>query len=163
MKVKQSAKLIEQKADQIERLISDIITTSISSLRDIEIHMGEFYLIEIGPFRDKLLLGDLDKLIVVIDNIIENAIKYGDGNKIKLTFAEEDYRQLVRLENSGIPVSPNELPHIFTSFWRGSNAGRKHGNGLGLYSCKQLMQKMDGEIFAETRELGMSFVLVIRY
>jgi signal transduction histidine kinase len=41
------------------------------------------------------------------------------------------------------------LPHIFDSFWRGSNAGKHKGSGLGLYICRQLMHKMSGDIFAE--------------
>ena len=43
----------------------------------------------------------------------------------------------------------DDFPHIFESFWRGSNAGNIGGNGLGLYICRQLMRKMNGEIFAK--------------
>ncbi|MEE6208441.1 MAG: sensor histidine kinase, partial [Alphaproteobacteria bacterium] len=43
----------------------------------------------------------------------------------------------------------NELPHIFDSFWRGSNTGSNSGSGLGLYICRTLMRKMNGDIFAE--------------
>ena len=46
-------------------------------------------------------------------------------------------------------MAENELSHIFESFWRGSNAENKKGSGLGLYICRQLMRRMDGEIFAE--------------
>ncbi|WP_083609758.1 MULTISPECIES: ATP-binding protein [Paenibacillus] len=48
-------------------------------------------------------------------------------------------------------------------FQRGSNAEGKKGNGLGLYICKQLLQKMDGDIYAEATSRGMRFVLVLRY
>lgn len=178
------AKLIEQKAEQIEKLIGDIITTSASSLSDFEIQNREFYLsewiekvtysnkekldllkikFEIEQVQDKLLLGDPERLVEVFDNIIENAIKYGDGNYIRVSFHEEDYRQLIRIENSGAPISQNELAHMFSSFWRGSNVGNKPGNGLGLYIGKQLLKKMKGDIFAETKANSVAIVLVVRF
>jgi len=183
-KRKACAKMIGQKAEQIELLINDIITTSVSSLQDIEIHNVEFYLgdwirgvvhnhkehldllkisLKIGAYEDKLLTGDPDKLLEVMDNIIGNAIKYGDGGPIEISFLEEDYRQLIRVENTGTPVSPGELPYIFTSFWRGSNAATKEGNGLGLYICKQQLLKMGGDVYAEATGQGMRFTIVVRY
>ncbi|KAI7248751.1 hypothetical protein KC345_g11823, partial [Hortaea werneckii] len=148
-KRKSAARLIGQKAEDIEQLIGDIITASVSSLQDIKIVPGEFYVrdmtrkvvnshkerlellkmeLKVGPYQDKLLQGDLDKLLEVFNNLIENAIKYGDGASISMTFREEDYRQLVIIENTGEPLSLSELPYIFTSFWRGSNAEGKPGN-----------------------------------
>lgn len=183
-KRRECARRIGQKAEQIEHLITDIITTSVSSLQEIEIRSGEFYIsdwlktvvhnhkerlallkieLEIGAYEDKLLLGDPDKLLEVMDNIIENAIKYGDRSRIGISFAEEDFRQLIRIENTGTPIMPSELPYIFTSFWRGSNTAGKPGNGLGLFICKQLLQKMGGDIYAEAGSQGMSFVLVLKY
>lgn len=178
------AKLIEKNAEQIESLIAEIITTSASSLNDFEIHNEAFYLsawmdqviernqekldllkiqFKIEPFPNKLLIGDEERLVEVVDNIIENAIKYGDGHSIHISFYEEDYRQLIRIENSGEPISPNELPHIFSSFWRGSNVKTKPGNGLGLFTSKQLLKKMGGDIFAETTDHHFAIVLVLKY
>lgn len=183
-KRKECAKLIEKKAEQIEKLIGDIINTSASSLSDFKIQTTEFYLsewvkkviysnkeklallkitFEIEPVRDKLLIGDPERLVEVVDNIIENAIKYGDGKTIRLSFYEEDYRQLIRIENSGTSISKNELPHMFSSFWRGSNVGNKPGNGLGLYIGKQLLEKMGGDIFAEIKDHAVAVVLVVRF
>lgn len=183
-KQKECARLIEQKAERIEALIGEIITASVSSLQNIEVKHEEFYLkdwlnrllpahkerlgllkinLEIGEGTDKLLLGDADKLLEVMDNLIENAIKYGDGGLIRISFQEEDMRQLIIVENTGTPLANNELSYMFTSFWRGSNSEGKKGNGLGLYICKQLMQKMGGDIYSEVTTRGMRFVLVVRY
>lgn len=117
---------------------------------------------DIEQVQDKLLIGDPERLVEVFDNIIENAIKYGDGHYIRVSFQEEDYRQLIRIENSGTPISQNELPHMFSSFWRGSNVGNKPGNGLGLYIAKQLLKKMEGDIFAETTDQVVAIVMVVR-
>lgn len=109
-----------------------------------------------------MLKGDIDKLTDVFDNLIQNAIKYGDGKKIGIAFVEEDNCQLIRVSNTGLPISKVNLHHMFESFWRGENATGKQGSGLGLYICKQLMRKMEGEIFAETLDDGMSFVVVLK-
>ena len=98
----------------------------------------------------------------MVQNIIENAIKYGDGHEIELVFSEEDDCKLLCVKNSGCTLSDAELPHIFESFWRGSNVGSNKGSGLGLYICRQLMLKMDGEVFAESKGDFMCVTIVFR-
>ena len=85
----------------------------------------------------------------MLQNIMENALKYGDGRRVELIFPEDDECVQIALRNSGCTLSRDDLPHIFESFWRGANAEIIRGSGLGLYICRQLMRKMNGEIFAE--------------
>lgn len=172
---------IEEKTAEIEHFVSEIVKTSSEDVLDIEVERGEFYMKElveqiahtyhdkcklkhldfqIGTYENKLLKGDMDRTIEVIENVIENAFKYGDGRKIEITFYEEDYCQLLRIHNMGDPVTEQEFNHIFDSFFRGGNAQGREGSGLGLYICRQIMQKMDGDIFAECCEDGMNFTLV---
>lgn len=96
-----------------------------------------------------MIQGDLDRCVEILQNIIENAVKYGDGRMINISFADEEDCKLISVKNSGCELPKNELPHIFDSFWRGSNAGSNHGSGLGLYICRELLRKMNGDIFAE--------------
>ena len=58
---------------------------------------------------------------------------------------------MIAVRNSGCTLPDTELPHVFDSFWRGSNTDKQNGSGLGLYICRQLMHKMNGEVFAEIR------------
>ena len=118
--------------------------------------------LEVGCYENRLLAGDIDRAMEVFENLFENAFKYGDGKKIVVTFYEEDYRQLIRVFNTGIPVSDNEFNHMFESFFRAGNSKGKQGHGLGLYICREIMRKMGGEIFAEKEENGMAFVLVMK-
>ena len=104
--------------------------------------------------------GDIDRSVEVIQNIMENAVKYGDGKKISLEFSEEDDCVLITVVNSGSSLSDTELPHIFDSFWRAANAANTSGSGLGLYICRQIMRKMNGEIFAEIHGDKMSVTAV---
>lgn len=175
------AESINEKANEIERFVSQIVQASREDFLNLEVIPTEFYLHELidkisyyyeeklsliktnfilESFSDCLLKGDLDRSIEVLQNIIENAIKYGDGHQINITFSEEEDCQLITIKNSGCTLSDTELPHIFDSFWRGSNVGSNAGSGLGLSICRQIMHKMNGEIFAEVRENLMCVTLV---
>ena len=163
------AQSIHAKADEIESYVTQIITASREDFLSLEVNIGEFYLstlveklrayyteklalikteFSVGEYSDCLLSGDFDRSVEVIQNMMENAIKYGDGKKISLVFDEEDGCPLVTVRNSGCSLPDTELPHMFDSFWRGSNANTEKGSGLGLYICRQLMNKMNGEVFA---------------
>ena len=177
------AQSIHAKADEIESYVSQIITASREDFLSLEVNIGEFYLstlveklrayyteklalikteFSVGEYADCLLSGDLDRSVEVIQNMMENAIKYGDGKKISLVFDEEDGCPLVTVRNSGCSLPDTELPHMFDSFWRGSNANTEKGSGLGLYICRQLMHKMNGEVFAEIHGTDMCVTAVFQ-
>ena len=164
------AENINAKADEIEGFVSEIIKASSEDFLSFELHMDEFYLSElmeevttyyeeklklihtefaVEAYGDCLLKGDKDRAVEVLQNLMENAIKYGDGKVITLSVAEEEDCKLISVTNTGCTLAETEIPHIFESFWRGSNAGSQKGSGLGLYICRQLMRKMGGEVFAE--------------
>lgn len=168
-----AVKGISTKADEIESYVSQIVTATTEDFLSIEVIKGEFYLHElidkiteyysdklelnkidffITDFSDCILKGDIDRSIEVLQNIIENAVKYGNGNYIRIDFSDEENCRLITVSNSGVTLPESEMSHIFESFWRGSNTGNINGSGLGLYICRQIMNKMDGEIFAEIRD-----------
>ena len=111
---------------------------------------------------DCLVKGDKERVIEVLQNIMENAIKYGDGRQITIAFSEEEDCRLVSVVNTGSSIPESELVHVFDSFYRGSNADHVRGSGLGLYICRSLMHRMDGEVFAEQSEDGFLVTVVIR-
>jgi signal transduction histidine kinase len=170
------AESIHAKANEIEHYVTQIVTASREDFLTFDVTMGEFYLSELVEkiriyYTEKLSLiktdfsleeypnflvrGDLDRSIEVIQNIMENAIKYGDGQKISIHFSEEEGCLLFTVRNSGCSLPDTDLPHMFDSFWRGANAETQKGSGLGLYICRQLMRKMNGEAFAEIQNGDM--------
>ncbi len=174
---------INAKADEIEHYVSCLIKASREDFLNLEVQNGEFYLSElvqkisayyteklalvsidfaVESYGDCLLRGDLDRGVEVLQNIMENAIKYGDGHRIDIRFAQEERCQLITVRNSGCTLPETELVHIFDSFWHGSNTDGTSGSGLGLYICRQLMNKMDGEIFAEIEDDFMQMTVVFR-
>ena len=175
-KKKEVAVGITEKCEDIRGYVDGIVKTSSEDFLNLEVNNGEFYLsalidkikafytdklsllkidFAVDAFSDHILSGDLERSIEVLQNIIENAVKYGDGKRIRIAFSREDDCQLIHIRNSGCTLSKNELPHIFDSFWRGSNTGSNSGSGLGLYICRTLMRKMNGDIFAEIQDEEM--------
>lgn len=164
------AENINEKADEIEGYVSQIVTALREDFLSLEVNMGEFYLSEliekitghykeklaliktdfaIGEYKNCLLSGDLGRSVEVLQNVMENSLKYGDGKRVELIFPEDDECVQIEIRNSGCTLGQDDLPHIFESFWRGANAKNIQGNGLGLYICRQLMRRMNGEIFAK--------------
>jgi signal transduction histidine kinase len=117
---------------------------------------------EIGEYDNALLSADKDRLVESLQNLMENAIKYGDGRKISISFSEEEDCKLITVENTGCTLEEGEINNIFDSFYRGSNTTNIQGNGLGLYIVKQLMTKMDGDVFAEKEEDIFKVTVVVR-
>lgn len=181
-KQREIAGRINKKADDIEAFVSQVISACNEDFLNFTVQKGEFYLsqaieqilkyyteklellktdFKVSDYRDCILKGDLDRIVEVLQNIMENAIKYGDGHSVVITFSSEEDYQLITVSNSGCTLGDTELVHIFESFWRGSNALKCRGSGLGLYICRQLMNKMGGEVFAECQEGQMKVTVVI--
>lgn len=172
---------IERLSGEMEDFVKEIVKSSGEEIVPIEVENTEFYLkdfismiksyyepkcklmmtdLTIGTYENKLISGDRDKAFEVVENVMENALKYGDGKTVDITFTKEEDCQLIQIKNTGTPVKTEEIPHLFDSFYRGSNVGTQEGNGLGLYISRVLMRKMNGEIFAQAQVDGMLFVLV---
>ncbi|MCM1498235.1 MAG: ATP-binding protein [Clostridium sp.] len=169
---KEIAENISDKADEIEGYISEIVKASNEDFLHFEVNNGEVYIAEVleavreyyedkmalnqiefavGDYQNCLVYGDKERLIEVLQNIIENAIKYGDGKKVWLEIEREEEEYKILVYNTGCLLPDREVCHIFDSFFRGSNVGNKPGSGLGLYICRQLMHLMEGEVTAALR------------
>ena len=167
------AENINEKADEIECYVSQITMASREDFLSPEVEIDEFYLSDliekitgyyseklaliktvfnVGKYKNCLLLGDLSRSVEVLQNMMENALKYGDGRNVELVFPESDECVQIAVRNGGCTLRKDDLPHIFESFWRGANAENIRGIGLGLYICRQLMRKMNGDIFAEIND-----------
>lgn len=174
---------IARNVKEIKGYVNEIVTASREDFLNLEVHMGEYYLSEVikateSYYKDKLSVihtefqvdefseclvkGDQDRMAEVLQNVMENAIKYGDGKRIRISFGEEEDCKLIQIENSGCSLKKEELPNLFDSFYRGSNSTGRKGSGLGLYICKTLMRKMDGEIFAGMKEDLFCATIVVR-
>lgn len=109
------------------------------------------------------ILGDRNRLSQVLKNLIVNAIKFTDHGSITIGAEEKDGHILIWVEDTGIGISKNELNKIFTKFYQAYTGDdrKNEGVGLGLFICKEIVQKHRGEIWAES-ELGKGSKFVIK-
>jgi signal transduction histidine kinase len=102
--------------------------------------------------------GDRLELRRVLTNIIGNAIKFTDRGQVKVLLSSEGKSALIRVEDSGIGISPQEQQIIFQRFHQGNH--RRAGKGLGLYLCQQIVHAHQGEISVESEvEKGSIFTI----
>lgn len=99
--------------------------------------------------------GDPNLLKIVITNLLNNAIKYGrEGTAIKIDLADEGNSYKLSVFNEGVGVSREDMAKLFNKFSRLKQKGTEgvKGTGLGLYMCKKVLEKHNGEIWAESEQ-----------
>lgn len=100
---------------------------------------------------------DVEKIRVVLQNLIENAIKYSEkGDKVFATITKEDGNVIISVRDSGIGIPKEEQENIFGKFFRAQNAQKKEsvGSGLGLYTTKRIIERHEGKIWFESTPNG---------
>ncbi|NPV09951.1 MAG: PAS domain S-box protein [Anaerolineae bacterium] len=99
-----------------------------------------------------VLTGDSQRLGQVLSNLIGNAIKFSpNGASIKLRCWGTGDEVHIEVSDRGIGIAPEDMPHIFERFYRGTNAGRASGTGLGLYIAREIVEAHGGCIEVESR------------
>lgn len=87
-----------------------------------------------------------------IVNLMSNALKYGSGKKAPIIHLYTKGKKLgIRIKDFGLGILENELPYIFTPFYRGSNASGKEGTGFGLVAVKNFIELHEGEIEIQSK------------
>ena len=96
------------------------------------------------------------------DNVIRNAMNYSpEGSSIRVEMRQDAKNWLIDITDNGPGVAENQLPHIFTAFYRADSSGSKPGTGLGLALAKHIVEQHGGRISAENiapNGLRMRFV-----
>jgi len=110
---------------------------------------------------------DTDKMTQVIDNILNNAIKYSpDGGKITVTMKTTDDQMILSISDQGLGIPKQDLPRIFDRFYRVERARSRAqgGTGLGLAIAKEIIKQHKGFIWAKSEYgMGSTFTIVLPY
>jgi PAS domain S-box-containing protein len=162
---------VNSDADRVTRLISELLDVSrieagrlelrrqvveLSTLveRDIaaRVAAGErperFDVVVDGELPEMWL--DPDKMAQVVGNLIENALRHGDGT-VTISVASEEDGARVMVSDEGEGIAPEAISRVFTKFWRGGGRG---GTGLGLYITKGIVDAHGGTIEAGKADSG---------
>ena len=93
---------------------------------------------------------DRGRLIQVISNLLDNAIKFTRDGTISIITEEKDTQVIVSVKDTGTGIDPEILPRLFSKFVTKSERG---GTGLGLFICKNIVESHDGKIWIENNDI----------
>jgi PAS domain S-box-containing protein len=126
-------------------------------------HAPPSVMLEVDASNDlSPVAADADKVRQVVVNLVENAIKYSpDGGKVEVGVEEQDGFVRFHVRDQGLGVAPEDQERIFEKFYRADPQMVRGvgGTGLGLYICKELIDRMGGRIWVEPNgDQGSNFV-----
>ncbi len=148
--------LTEHIAPNAQIDLADIIKLIVDTLRGlahercVEIH------VQIPENQQFLIQGDKDEMLRVLENLIENAIKYGQsGKRVDVSLSHSDHKLNIIVRDYGSGIAPEHLPRLTERFYRANenNSREQGGTGLGLAIVKHIVTRHKGELKIES-ELG---------
>jgi len=170
---------IESSTQKLDKVIQDIMSFSRSTYTRLKSERIDFEMLawktfnqyrnhsEIKKIHFEVKAGanfpfysDIERLEIIFDNIIRNAIQFYDSNKsrsfiqVKI-ITQRDYAKIEFIDN-GIGIAKQYLDSIFTMFYKASHTSK--GAGLGLYIVKETLEKLEGTVSVES-EIGFGTVL----
>ena len=103
---------------------------------------------EVDSQSDFTVSADAHLLRMAFHNLINNAIKYSDGQPVTIIITDH----LVVIRDRGIGIPKDDLPHIFEPFYRASNTGSVMGHGVGLALAKAILEKHGAKVSVESQQ-----------
>jgi signal transduction histidine kinase len=150
-------RLILRKAPvDLEKTVMNIITemTPVIKARNIELLLG-------CKKRLPRVMGDPERLKMVVENLISNAIKYTTNEgKVEIKLAIRENFIVFSVKDNGVGIPEEQQDRVFDKFFRSDNAVKyqTEGTGLGLYISKNIIEQMGGRIwFQSVENLGSIF------
>ena len=173
---------IQKNASDIDDLIEKVMEEGTTAVFEYDPEVEPFYREEIIKFIDKeysnklrmnripynlesegnpIINSDKDGIFRILRQLMDNAIKYGDGTGITLSLEKNEEGHFITVKNNGEPLPDTEVVFVFNSMWRGSNSSGVSGNGVGLYEARLIARKLGGDIRMKTGENYTELVLFI--
>ena len=141
-----------------------VIRATVAHFEPIAGRLGIALSLEFPPNLSKLR-ADEDRLIQVLTNLLDNALKFTSrGGTVTVQVGEQGETIWVRVADTGAGIAPAELPYIFQVFYRGDEARppEKQGMGLGLALCREIIKAHQGQIEVESTEgQGTCFIFTL--
>lgn len=172
---KKTISAINSKADQIDKLVSNLFHATLEELEQLEVSPDELGTDELrkiisesdhlgkvtrSDIKDCVILADKLRLEQVVGNIISNSYKYAD-TEISVESRFEDNYLTVCFSDKGGGVPEEEIELLTEKFRRGTNSKGKTGSGIGLYISKYLMERMEGTLSCCNN--GEGFTVELRF
>jgi PAS domain S-box-containing protein len=146
------------------RLTLDFQRTDLANLvREVVTHLRARYQpseIRMDVPEHLWLEADHGRLVQVVENLVTNAIKYGQGRPIQVCVLMQDDQALLVVEDHGLGIAPEFVERIFDRFERAISARNISGLGLGLYIARQIVEAHHGRVTVKS-ELGQGSVFTV--
>ncbi len=175
--------IINQSASSLLSIINDILDFSKIEAGKLEINKIDFNLVQLISNTKSIvelkakekgivfeiiydknipthLYGDTTRISQVLLNLINNAIKFTEKGFVKVFISNENDTYIFKIEDSGIGISKSQLDELFQAFSQadGTTTRKYGGTGLGLSISKQLIELMNGKIYAKSKlSVGSTF------
>jgi signal transduction histidine kinase/CheY-like chemotaxis protein len=143
--------------EEIPFNLSDEINFTLSQFQDLALEKQIDLTIDINASVPSMILGDPFRLRQVISNLVSNSLRFTNEGKVNISVELlENYNNTVVLlfvvEDTGIGIEKDMMTNLFNSYENGNTSIKRNtsGSGLGLSIAKQLVEMMNGEIWAES-------------
>lgn len=177
------AGMIEKNADEIEAIVRKVMDESTAAVYDYNPDSKPFYRDELRQFLElefanrlkvnriplhitddgnPIIRSDFDGICRILRQLMDNAVKYGDGTGITVTMTMNDEGHFLTVANAGKPLPESEVHFVFNSLWRGSNAKGVEGHGVGLYEARLIARKLGGDIRMRTGQNETAVTLFLK-
>jgi signal transduction histidine kinase len=104
-------------------------------------------ILQLPDHQDSLtIIANKNLLKIALNNIISNAFKFSNDQTVYLTLKANGQEIVFMVKDQGVGICPDDLPKIFTPFYRGDNGTSFNGNGIGLYMAQMIIRLFNGQI-----------------
>jgi signal transduction histidine kinase len=143
----------------------NLINSVINELKMMAEKKGLEILITPDSNQQCFVKADEGKLKQIFSNLIDNAVKYTPRGWVHITVSkmEQEKKVLIKIQDTGIGIAPDEVQNLFQKFNRASNANEVNvlGTGLGLYIAREILKAHDGWINVESSGIGKGSTFVV--
>lgn len=183
--IRQSLETITNEAEKLKELIDGMLAIAQTGFDGTKQHWGKVRLDEIIlsvkntinkihfdnkveidytglPENEEMLCleGNSTLLKVALSNIVMNACKYSDNNKVRIKVTADQKRIYVQVSDQGIGIPEHELPQVFVPFFRASNTHKYSGHGVGLPLANNIIRMHHGHVNVKSKEGEGTTVIV---
>jgi PAS domain S-box-containing protein len=156
---------LDANAVELDTVPCDPAEVAAGVIESASVHLPDGISLRLGAGSSPSILCDENKLRQVLANLVDNAIKYSpDGGEVEVRLAAQNASCVIEVVDQGLGIPSAERERIFEKFYRLDPQQTKGvgGSGLGLYICRELVERMDGHLSVDSQPgEGSRFTLML--
>ena len=148
--------------NQIVVNVHDVVSEVVNNLNAFAVQKGLKIYFRVN--KNLSMVVDRDRLREILNNLVNNAIKFTDKGSVRVNVTKEGLFVVIRVIDTGIGIKKEDSPYLFKKFFQikaQKNNGSNKGTGLGLHIVKELSEIQGGKVFIKS-EIGKGSTFVIK-